>query len=114
MANKRILKKQVHYICGDIALECAIALQTIPGINEEIINQTIVDLAELQTKTLEKISFSFDKAAHDYDNKSEYTKEKALYNKKAFSKLKIEFNQAILDIVNKMNSALPKSENANS
>lgn len=108
MANKRILKKQVHYICADIALECSIALQTIPDINEEIITDAIRDLAILQTDTLRKISFSFDRAPRDYEVKSVYNKERASYNKTAFRKLQVEFNEKILEIVNKMNSALPK------
>ena len=108
MANKRILKKQVRYICGDIALECAIALETIPDVDKKIMTEAIRDIAELQTKTLNKMSYAFDKIARDYDNKKQYRKEKTVYNSTAFKKLKVKFNESVLDIVKKMNSALPK------
>lgn len=107
MASKRILKKQVKYICGDVALECAFALQTIPNIDKQIISDTITDVARLQTETLSKISFAFDKAALDYENKSSYNKEKSDYYRQAFTRLRVEFNEHLLKIVEKMNSALP-------
>ena len=33
MANKRTLKKQIRYICGDCAAECAMACEIIPGVD---------------------------------------------------------------------------------
>lgn len=108
MANKRILKKQIKYICGDVALECALALQTIPGIDEKVITEAITDIARLQTETLANASFAFDKAAHDYEDRSEYNKDKSSYYNKAFTKLRVEFNEKLLKIVDKMNTALPK------
>ncbi len=35
MANKRDLKKQISYICGDIATECLIAAEYVKGINKD-------------------------------------------------------------------------------
>ena len=34
MANKRDLKKQISYICGDIATECLIAAEYVKGITK--------------------------------------------------------------------------------
>lgn len=32
MANKRDLKKQVKYICGDLATECMLAAEYVKGV----------------------------------------------------------------------------------
>ncbi len=31
--NRRNLKKQISYVCGDIALECHFAANSIPGVD---------------------------------------------------------------------------------
>ena len=35
MANKRDLKKQIRYICGDLAAECLIAGEYVDGIDRK-------------------------------------------------------------------------------
>lgn len=107
MANKRQLKKQIHYICGDIAAECAMALDAIPGIDVEKMAQNIRDIAQLQVTTLANISFSFDKTPSDFESRREYNLAHSAYNKAAFHRLRIEFNEALQAIVHNMNASLP-------
>ncbi len=38
MANRRQLKKQIRYICGDVAAECAMAKYLIDGVNRETLS----------------------------------------------------------------------------
>ena len=58
MANKRTLKKQIRYICGDCAAECAMASEVIPGIDCDKLTDAICSLAALQTDSLSKVSFN--------------------------------------------------------
>lgn len=110
MANKRQLKKLIRHICADVAVECGIALEVVPNIDKDKISDALRHVAELQTGTLNKTSFNFDKARHDYANRAEYNREKQRYNHDAFRRLRVEFNESLLDIVKEMNSALPKEE----
>lgn len=107
MANKRQLKKQIRYICGDVAAECAMASCLIDGVNKEIMEQALVHVAELQQETLTRASVGFDKVPGDFENKSEYEKAKHAFYNKAFTALRNEFNERLQAIVKEMNSALP-------
>lgn len=107
MANKRTLKKQIRYICGDCAAECAMASEVIPGIDCDKLTDAICSLAALQTDALSKVSFSFDKSRAEFDNAGAYRKARSAYYAAAYRKLREEFNEALLAIVKEMNSALP-------
>ncbi len=61
MANKRNLKKAVKAVCGNIAGECIIARNLIPGIDADKMNKIVIDIADLQYQTIANVSFSFDK-----------------------------------------------------
>ena len=74
MANKRNLKKQIHYICGDIAGEALMAKILVPGVNKDGMTDVILKTAELQTTALCRSNIAFDKAPKDFENKAEYTK----------------------------------------
>ena len=65
MANKRSLKKQIRYICGDLAGECIFAREIIPGIDHDKANGIIIDIAALQSEALAKTTFAFDKSVRD-------------------------------------------------
>lgn len=107
MANKRQLKKQIHAVCGDIAAECAIAIDAIPGIDTKKMTENIRDIAVLQINTLSNISFAFDKTPSDFESKADYRKALHAYNKAAFTRLRIEFNEHLTQIVHNMNASLP-------
>lgn len=110
MANKRILKKQVLYVCGDIAAECIFAADVVPGIDEQKMGQIVVDLAVLQEQTLQKMNFTFDKAPRDFENRADYNKARAAYYHAAFKSLKNTFNKSIDEIVARMNALLPEEQ----
>lgn len=110
MANKRNLKKQIHYICGDIAGESLLAKHIIPGINAEAMTEVIVKVAELQATALRRVNIAFDKTPKDFDNKSQYNAAKAKYYHQAYAKLSEAFNNQILSVVKDMNAAMPKKK----
>ncbi len=108
--NRRNLKKQISYVCGDIALECHFAANSIPGVDVKKLYQSIIDAAQLQVATVSKVSVSFDKTPGDFESRDLYNKARASYYKKAYAALLTEFNNHISEIVKQMNSALPAKE----
>lgn len=108
--NKRELKKSIHYTCGEVAAEAAFTIVMLEGSNVELLNQAIVDAARLQDSSLRKVSISFDRRPKDFENKAEYHKERRAYYKKAYAALTDNFNKDLLEIVKKMNAALPAKE----
>lgn len=107
MANKRILKKQIMHVCGDIASECIFAIEYIPGIDTEKMGDLICKTAILQQQTLDKINFNFDKTPSDFENAALYNKARCQYCHAAFKSLKDHFNSNINDIIKEMNTLLP-------
>ena len=85
MANKRILKKQIRYICGDVAAECIMSKIFIPGVNQEKFNDIVIKIAELQTTALARTNVAFDKAPRDFESGAAYRKARKQYFAKAFS-----------------------------
>ena len=110
MANKRILKKQIRYVCGDIAAECILAMNFIEGIDVEKMQSLVFEVASLQTSSLAKVSFSYDKIKEDFESSHEYNVTKNKYFRIAYNSLKSEFNQKVQDIVKSMNALLPQSQ----
>lgn len=110
MANKRILKKQVKYICGDLAAECILAMKYIDGINESEMSDIVYKIAELQTSTLQRTSFSYDKTIADFESAHSYTIARTKYFKQAYNTLKKDFNNNVHEIVKLMNLQLPQSQ----
>lgn len=114
MANKRDLKKQIRYICGDIAAECMIAAEYVKGVDAQAMSKIVSEVAQLQTAALSNSSFGFDKVESDYENRAAYLKAKKAYYKKAYSALRDKFNTKIQEVVKEMNAALPQEvKNAN-
>ena len=74
MANKRDLKKQVRYICGDLASECMLAADYVKGVDRTTMQKIVSEIARLQTATLANMSFAFDKVPSDFDNGATYTR----------------------------------------
>jgi DNA relaxase NicK len=108
MANKRTLKKQIHYACGDLAAENIMARHLLPGVNNDAVNLIINDIAELQVNSLARVSFFFDKTKKNFDNEHEYRKARKNYFKKAYNKLAEDFNNNVAEIVKAMNASLSK------
>ncbi|MDE6489738.1 MAG: hypothetical protein K2L49_01095 [Muribaculaceae bacterium] len=108
MANKRNLKKQVRYICGDLAGECIMAREVFPSVNAEDANNIVIEIAGLQTSTINKMTFAFDKCVRDFENRQAYNKARSAYYSAAYKTLTEEFNASTKEIVKKMNSLLNK------
>lgn len=110
MANKRDLKKRIKFICGDIACECIMARNFIPGVDAEKMNNNIYEVASLQTSTLKRVSFVYDKVVADFECKKAYQKAKSKYFTEAYNKLHSDFNDGINAIIKSMNDSLSKEQ----
>lgn len=113
MANKRDLKKQIKYICGDLATECIMAAEYVAGVDGKVMRQIVVDIALLQENALQNTSFSFDKIPSDFANRKEYNAAREKYYRTAFKVFHEKFMTRIQDIVKSMNAALPDSVKEN-
>lgn len=109
MANKRILKKQIKYICGEVAFQCIITRECFNG-NSEKLNELVITTADLQEKTLKNVTFSFDKTAKAFSNRAEYNKAASTYFKQAYGVLHKEFNGQIQEILKQLNAEMPAEQ----
>lgn len=110
MANKRILKKQIKYACGDLAAECIIAINFVDGIDVNKMQDVVFEIAELQTNTLKRVSFIYDKIISDYESKHDYAIARSKYFKQAYTTLRKDFDQKVREIVKSMNTLLPQAQ----
>lgn len=106
MANKRDIKKQIHYVCGELALNCIFARDFIEGSDPNKLNQIIVDIARLQSHALDNLNFSFEKQPCDFTTRAEYNKASQKYYHLAYKSFVSEFNKKLKDIVKQMNEQL--------
>lgn len=110
MANKRILKKQIKYICGEVALQCILTREYVSGTNADNLNNLVIAAADLQEKSLKNASFSFDKTPKDFDNPADYRKAATAYYKQAYSVFHKEFNSHIQEILKQLNAEIPAEQ----
>ena len=110
MANKRQLKKEIRYICGEVAAECALAKYLVEDVNKDVLNDSLRDVAALQEETLSRVNVNFDKVPKNFDSLKVYNIAKKNFMDKAFKALTDEFNKRVQEIIDKMNSALPKNK----
>lgn len=106
-ANKRLLKKEIHRICGALAGECVLAKIAIPGIDREKLNEIIYQLADLQASALRLVSVEFPRTPRSFDNRKEYADARRAYFKAAFAKLREHFNARVQEILKEMNATVP-------
>jgi len=112
MANKRNLKKAIKAACGDLAGECLIARDLVPGIDRKKMTDIFFDIADLQYVSIDNVSFSFDKTEKSFDSRHEYKKARAKYYKTAYKKLNDYFKKGVNDIIARMNSSLGEQQKA--
>ena len=110
MANKRQLKKEIRYICGEVAAECALAKYLVEDVNKDVMNDSLRDVAALQEETLSRVNVNFDKVPKNFDSLKAYNIAKKNFMDKAFKALTDEFNKRVQEIIDKMNSALPQNK----
>lgn len=110
MANKRILKKQIKYICGEVALQCILTREYVDGTDREKLNNLVLSTADLQQKSLKNASFAFDKTPKDFATLAEYHKAASAYYRQAYSVFHKEFNAHIQDILKQLNAEIPAEQ----
>lgn len=106
-ANKRLLKKEIHRICGALAGECVLAKIAIPSIDREKLNEIIYQLADLQASALRLVSVEFPRTPRSFDNRKEYADARRAYFKASFAKLREHFNARVQEILKEMNATVP-------
>ncbi len=112
MATKRQLKKFVRNTCGALAAEIIFARAAFPTIDRKTVHDIVADIAGLQADTLAKATIAFDKAPRDFENRAEYKKARRAYFGTAYTKLLDNFDEAVVNIVKRMNAALPEDVKA--
>lgn len=112
MASLRSLRKNIRFVCGELAAECLIARNYLEGVDAEEFGKIIVKVAHLQEEALQKLNISFDKGQKEFANAAEYAKAKTAYFKKAYNQLADDFNAKVKELVNEMNAAAHNQERA--
>ncbi len=110
MANKRNLKKQIRYICGELAVECILSRDYVEGIDTEKMNMLVCEIAELQENSLKNVSFSFDKTPREFESLKAYNKASGAYYRNAYKVFYQEFNKHVASVVKSMNALLPEAQ----
>lgn len=110
MANKRDLKKQIKYICGDLAGECIMARNFVHGIDADKMNEIVFKIAALQESTLVRVTFGYDKVVADFDSAHAYKIARTKYFTAAYRTLANDFNVSVKEIVKEMNAQLPAEQ----
>ncbi|MDE6651774.1 MAG: hypothetical protein K2K08_05135 [Paramuribaculum sp.] len=110
MANKRQLKKEIRYICGDAAAECALAKYLVENVNKNLLDEVLREVAALQEETLSRVNVNYDKVPKNFESLKAYNIAKNSFMNKAFSSIVDEFNKRMKEIVEKINSALPQKK----
>jgi len=108
--NKRSLKKEIRIICGSLAAGCIFASMSGTEEQKKAYDDIICEIAELQTNALRLTNVSYPRGASSYENKKEYSADRAAYYKMAFRKLKGDFNAHVEAILKKMNALLPAEQ----
>ena len=109
MTNKRQLKKYIHNTCGELAAELILASRIFDGYDQAAVDKIIIEIAALQNAALSNANFSFDKVAHDFENKAEYRKALCSYRRIAYAKLLDDFSTDIEALVKQMNEVTPQT-----
>lgn len=107
MSSKRVLKKEIRRVCGNLAGECIMAKEAIPGVDKKEVGRIIVQIAVLQENALQRVSAGFDRAKLSFDSARDYRAAAHAYYEKAFAEIKQEFNKRVAEIVKEMNALLP-------
>lgn len=108
MANLRNLKKEVRYVCGDLAAECLLAKTFINGADKKILTEAVRQIAHLQESALDKVHFSFDHKPGDFATSRAFTAARSAYYHKAYRSFREKFYAQVNEIVHLMNTSLPK------
>lgn len=106
-ANRRLLKKEIHRICGALAGECVLAKIAVPGADGEKLNDIICQLAGLQESALRLVSVDFPRTPGSFASRKEYAGARRAYYKASYARLREHFNARVQEILGQMNAAVP-------
>lgn len=109
MANKRQLKKQIRYTCGDMAAELLCARACYDGFDDAKVSEIVGKIATLQVELLKNASFGFDKNQKSFENAAAYNKARKAYFHNAYGNLRAELTEGVENIVKEMNAAMPQA-----
>lgn len=107
MSKRRELKKYVRTVCGDLAGSILETAYVFNGVKNSDVCEIINEIAALQVETLAKAGVAYDKTPSTSDPAA-YRKERRSYYHTAFRTLIHEFNASVLEIVKKINAAVPE------
>jgi hypothetical protein len=108
MAKKRDLKKEIQYVCGDLAAECLLAKNFVKGVNRDAMTEIIGKIADLQISAVNKVTISFDHTVRSFENRAAYKKARAAYFHAAYKALRTKFYDNVNALVKEMNAAIPQ------
>lgn len=106
MANKRKLKKAANTLCTQLAnqaLLLSVILKDDDALKAEILVRKAI---EMRQQILDHISFSFDKAPADYENRATYRKERQSYYARGYKALRSTLDKQLEEYVKELNSLL--------
>lgn len=109
MANKRIVKKNIHRLCGALAAELLSAASCIDGFDGSKVPEVVGRIAQLQVNSLAHCSFSFDKAPTDFADARAFNSARRRYNRSAFARLQADIETETSAILKEMNAMLPQA-----
>lgn len=109
MSNIRELKKEVKYVCGDLAAECLISRSLLKGVDAQVMDKIVGDIAALQQNALANSHFHFDKRPEDFPTRRDYNRARSEYFRKGYEAFRTHFMDHVEEIVKKMNAALPQA-----
>ncbi len=81
MANKRMLKKEINYIAGELLAECLFNKYYVPGIDNDKIDELMGKIIGIQDDFLRRVNANGDKAPKKV--------------KEYYKKLRADFDKAI-------------------
>ncbi len=108
MANKREFKKAVNEIGGVLTEEMLYAFVNVEKADKEAISQSIGMVMDAVENATKHANVFFDKGVKAFENKREYSKEKAEFFQLLFNKINKEFDESINAALAKFNAALPQ------
>jgi hypothetical protein len=108
MAKKRNLKKEIQYVCGDLAAECLLSKNFVKGVDANAMSDIITKVADLQISAVNNVTFCYDKFPRDFEHRGAYRKARRIYYHKAYNSLREKFYEKVNELVKEMNAALPQ------
>lgn len=109
MPNRRVLKKEIKRICGDLAKACLTAELQFPETDEEKWKNIVMEIAMLQDNALKRANVDYDRSKLTFDSGREYRNARGAFYKKAFAEIQKEFDEHVAQILKQMNAMLPQA-----